>query len=308
MLPVISLTLNPCIDLSAHIPELKPDKKLHCHTLKKEPGGGGINISRVIQRFGGSTIAVYPAGGYTGDYFNKMLDHENVRSVRIHIKDFTRENIVVKEDCSNLQYRFGMPGPVMQQDEWEKILFELSSIEEMGFLVASGSLADGIPKDFFARVGEIAKQKNVKYILDTSGESLKPALANGVYMIKPNLGELAMLAGVKELNKTTATLAAREIISNKQAEVVVVSMGASGALLVTASIAEQIVAPAVKIKSTVGAGDSMVAGIVLALSEQKHITEAVQFGVACGTAATMNEGTGLCSKEDAMQLFKLITG
>ena len=98
--PVITITVNPCIDISAHVPELKPDKKLHCNRLKKEPGGGGINISRVIHRFGGSTKALYPAGGYTGDFFNNMLDEEKVQSLRIQINDFTRENIVIKEDLS----------------------------------------------------------------------------------------------------------------------------------------------------------------------------------------------------------------
>ena len=162
MSPVITITVNPCIDISAHIPALMPEKKLHCSTLKIEPGGGGINISRVIQRFGGSTIAIYPAGGYTGDFFNKMLDDEQVHSLRIPINDFTRENIVVKEDCSNQQYRFGMPGPVIQDSEWEKILLELSAINEVEFIVASGSLAPGVPEDFFARVGRIAKQKKSK--------------------------------------------------------------------------------------------------------------------------------------------------
>ena len=308
MSAVITITVNPCIDISAHIPELMPEKKLHCSTLKKEPGGGGINISRVIQRFGGSTIAIYPAGGYTGDFFNKMLDDEQVQSLRIHINDFTRENIVVKEDCSNLQYRFGMPGPVIQDREWEKILLELSAINEVEFIVASGSLAPGVPGDFFARVGEIAKLKNAKYILDTCGAPLKLALANSLYMIKPNLGELATLTGVKKLTKETATSAAKKIIYNKQAEIVVISMGAEGALLVTDSMVEHIIAPEVNIKSTVGAGDSMVAGIVMALAAKSTIKEAVQYGIACGTAATMCEGTGLCSKDDAMQLFQFMTG
>ena len=127
-------------------------------------------------------------------------------------------------------------------------------------------------------------------------------------MIKPNLGELATLAGVKKLTKDTAISAAGKIINNKQAEVVVISMGQAGALLVTDTIAEHIPAPEVKIKSTVGAGDSMVAGIVMALATKATIKEAVQYGIACGTAATMCEGTGLCNKDEAMQLFQIITG
>jgi 6-phosphofructokinase 2 len=284
-----------------------PERKLHCTSLKKEPGGGGINVSRVIKRFGGETTAIYMAGGYTGDFFTSMLHAEQVNTFVIKTENHTRENFVVADKSTNLQYRFGMPGPLINESEWMQCLREISALKGIEFIVASGSLPKAVPVDFYARIAAIAKQNNIKLILDTSEIALEAALHEGVYMIKPNLGELSFISGINELNKITAIEAARSIIDKKQCEIVVVSMGASGALLITADIAEHVMAPVVKIKSTVGAGDSMVAGIVMSLTKSKTFKEALQYGVACGTATTMNEGTALCNIEDVEHLFDLIS-
>ncbi len=303
---IITITPNPCIDISTHVEQLIPEKKLVCTSLKKEPGGGGINVSRVIKRFGGDSKAIYLAGGYTGDYFTKLLQAESVETIVIKTQNHTRENFIVAEESSKRQYRFGMPGPVIQEEEWMKCLEMLDSMNEAFYIVASGSLTTGIPLDFFARLAVIAKHKNIRLVLDTSGAALTSALEAGVYMIKPNLGELSFISGVKELDRDSAVEAARIIITKKQCEVVVVSMGAGGALLVTAEITEHVIAPPVEVKSTVGAGDSMVAGIVLSLANNKSFKEALEFGVACGTATTMKEGTALCDEADVRHLLKLI--
>ncbi len=303
---IITITPNPCIDITTHVTELIPDKKLLCTSMKKEPGGGGINVSRVIKRFGGDTKAIYLAGGYTGEFFTKMLQSESVNTNIIQTENHTRENFIVAEASSRHQYRFGMPGPVIQEKEWMKCLEMIDSLNEASYIVASGSLTTGIPVDFFARVALIAKQKNIRLVLDTSGTALTSALDAGVYMIKPNLGELSFISGVKELDTAAAIAAAKKIIAKKQCEVVVVSMGSGGALLVTAELTEQVIAPRVDRKSTVGAGDSMVAGIVLSLSKNQSFKEALQFGVACGTATTMKEGTALCDKTDVQHLLEVI--
>lgn len=303
---ILTITMNPCIDISAQIPLLVPDKKLHCTHMKKEPGGGGINVSRVIARFGGNTNAIFPAGGYTGEFFVSMLVNEEVPVTNISIEQHTRENMVVLEEKSGMQYRFGMPGPQLSEAEWKECLQKVKQAENVNYIVASGSLANAVPEDFFARLAVIAKQKQARLLLDTSGLPLKFALEEGVYLVKPNLGELASLVDTIELNIETAITAAREIIARQQAEVVVVSMGASGALLVTAAESVHFTAPVVKIRSVVGAGDSMVAGIVYSLNNGDNIKNAVRFGVACGTAATMNEGTALCRRTDVDYLIPLI--
>jgi 6-phosphofructokinase 2 len=170
-------------------------------------------------------------------------------------------------------------------------------------IVASGSVPAGVPPDIFARIGDIAKKKKAKFIVDTSGEPLKLAAAGGVYLLKPNMRELGSLVENEELTTEMAAGAAKELVAKGQCEVMVVSMGAAGALLVTREEQYVVKPPHVLIKSTVGAGDSMVAGMVLGLSNNKTMLEVLQYGVACGTAATMNPGTALCRWEDALFLY-----
>lgn len=303
---IITITFNPAIDKSTSVAALIPEKKLKCTEPVYEPGGGGINVARAIKKLGGEATAVYLAGGYTGKAFSELLIKESVQSIVIETAESTRENLVVAETASNQQYRFGMPGPHIQEHEWKDCLTAIEKINDVEYIVASGSLPKGVPTDIFARIAIIAKRKNAKLIVDTSGEALKQAVNEGVYLIKPNLGELSSLVGKEELNIELVDDVARTIIEKGNCEVVVVSMGSAGAMLVTKEMAQQIIPPAVIRRSTVGAGDSMVAGMVLSLSNNKSLIETVQYGVACGTAATMNPGTELCRWHDAEHLYRLI--
>lgn len=300
---IITITFSPCIDKSTSVPSLIPEKKMKCAAPKLEPGGGGINVARATMKLGGNPMAIYPAGGYTGKHFNDLMAKEKVPSVVIETVNETRENIIVLDESSNQQYRFGMPGTLLNENEWRKLLLAIEEAENAKFIVASGSLPPGVPPDIFARIASIAKRKNSKLILDTSGEALSQAIKEGVYLLKPNLGELSSLVGKDYLQPDDIAAAARQLIENGNCEVVVVSMGEAGALLVTRDLEEKIVPPKIERKSTVGAGDSMVAGIVFSLCNGKTILEAAQYGVACGTAATMNPGTELCHKEDADRIF-----
>lgn len=288
------------------MPALIPEKKLRCSEPVYEPGGGGINVARAIKKLGGKATALYMAGGYTGKAFTELLNKEGVDSILAEIKENTRENLVVYEVSTNQQYRFGMPGPSILKQEWEQCLAHLENIKEADFIIVSGALPPGIPIAVYSEIVSIAGRMNAKLIVDTSGEALMEAVQAGLYLIKPNLAELSSLLGKEDLNIERVDEAAKEVINKWKCEVVVVSMAAAGAMLVTENLAMHIMPPAVKIKSTVGAGDSMVAGIVLSLAQNKSIEEAVQYGVACGTAATLNAGTELCRKEDADHLYKLI--
>ncbi len=304
---IITVTFSPCIDKSTSVASLLPEKKLKCTAPKLEPGGGGINVARAIKKLGGQATAIFPSGGYTGKFFNHLLEKENIPAIIIETANETRENIIVLDESSNNQYRFGMPGTALSEGEWKQCLKVAEEINNVEFIIASGSLPTGVPTNIYAQLAKMAKNKNAKFIVDTSGEALQKALNEGVYLIKPNLGELAALAGKNELlNNNEIKNIAKDIINKGKSEIVVVSMGAAGAMLVTKDIAEIIKPPPVKRKSTVGAGDSMVAGIVFYLAKGKNIFEAVQYGVACGTAAIINSGTALCKKEDAEKIFRLI--
>ncbi|MBK8520211.1 MAG: 1-phosphofructokinase family hexose kinase [Chitinophagaceae bacterium] len=303
---IITITFSPCIDKSTAVPALVPEKKLVCAAPKLEPGGGGINIARAIKKLGGAATAIFPSGGYTGKYFNHLLEAENIDSVIIETRNETRENIIVVDQANNNQYRFGMPGTELAATEWKKCLQAVEEMSDVEFIIASGSLPPGVPDNIYALLAKIAKIKKAKFIVDTSGDALKQAVAEGVYLLKPNLGELSYLAGKKELQVNEVKNIAREIMAKGGCEVMVVSMGAAGAMLVTGEIAEICTPPVVERKSTVGAGDSMVAGIVFYLAQGKSLLQAVQYGVACGTAATLNAGTELCKKEDADRLYQQV--
>jgi len=303
MSKVITVTFNPCIDKSAVIKVLMADKKMYCSEPKFEPGGGGINVARVINRLGGEAVAVFPAGGYTGEYFTHLLKKENVPTVIVHIEHSMRENVIVLDESTNNQYRFGFPGAKLHEHEWKKCLEVIDDIRDAKYIVASGSIPEGVPEDIFARLAVIAKRKNMRLVIDTSSEALEKAFDEGVYMLKPNIGELRMLVGRPELPIHEIPAAGRQIISKRKCEVLVISMGKEGAMLLTKDTEFIVKSPEARKHSTVGAGDSMVAGIVLQLSRGKTIQEAFLYGVAAGTAATMNPGTELCYLRDADELY-----
>ena len=307
MLKIITLTFSPCIDKTTSVRELIPEKKLKCSTPTLEPGGGGINVARAIKKLGGEAIAVYPAGGYTGRHFNALLENENVQAIIIDTKNETRENVIVVDESKNQQYRFGMPGTELSESEWQQCLDVIQKENEIEFIVASGSLPPGVPLDIYARLAVIAKKKNAKLIVDTSGDALKHAANEGVYLLKPNLSELASLIGTEKIDTDDITKFARELIQKANCQVLVVSMGERGAMLITNDETHHIIPPKAERKSTVGAGDSMVAGLVLSLSQKISFKDVLKYAVACGTAATMNPGTELCKKEDVEKLVQALS-
>lgn len=307
MSSIVTITFSPCIDKSTSVSSLIPEKKLKCAAPKSEPGGGGINVARAIKKIGGEAMAIFPSGGYTGKFFNHLLEKENIPAVIIETANETRENIIVLDESANNQYRFGMPGTELTENEWKQILKTVEEMRDAEYIIASGSLPPGVPLNIYAQLAKIAKNKNARFIVDTSGEALKQAADEGVYLLKPNMSELCTLADKAVLEKKEVKDVAKAVIKKEKCEVMVVSMGAAGAMLITKEVSEIITAPTVVRKSTVGAGDSMVAGIVYYLAQGKTLLEAAQYGVACGTAATMNPGTELCKKEDVEKLFKLLS-
>lgn len=307
MSSIITITFNPAIDKTTSVDSLVPEKKMKCSDPVFNPGGGGINVARAIKKLGGEAKAIYLAGGYPGKFLNQLMIKESVNSESVEIESHTRENLIVLDKKNNQQYRFGMPGPNIIAREWKHLLEILEGQKDTAYIIASGSIPKGVPDDILARISIIAKNKKAKYIVDSSGIALKNALNEGVYLLKPNLGELSSMVGDEWMDENRVEEVAREIINKGKCEVLVISMGEKGARLVTRDVSKQIIPPPVQRKSTVGAGDSMVGGIVLSLSKGKTIIQAVQYGVACGTAATMNPGSELCRLEDAEMLYEKIT-
>jgi len=306
MSSIVTITFNPCIDKSCYVDALVPDKKLRCTPFVNEPGGGGINVARALKKLGSEALAVYLAGGYTGIVLSNLLREEKIDTMVIDTNTDTRENIMVTDKSTGLQYRFITPGNAIQEIHWQQCLQAVDHLDNLEYLVVSGSFQEGFSPDIFERLSMIAKNKHAKLVIDIPAEAMQRYTISNAYLLKPNLNELSMLAAKEELHGDEIASAARAIISKNICEVVLVSMGAAGALLVTKNITEQFMAPPVKRKSTVGAGDSMLAGIVLFLQQGKDIKDAVRFGIACGTAATMNEGTQLCNRTQAEGLYRFI--
>lgn len=297
---IVTLTVNPAIDKSTHLKGLVPEQKIRCEAPRYDAGGGGINVSKAISRLGGTSLALFTAGGFTGKLLEELINKEGISSKTIAVEAWTRENFIAVDDNTNSQYRFGFPGGKISSEEAQNILNLISNLDTQ-FLVVSGSLNEGLSDNFYQ---EIAKSAKAKLIVDTSGEALKKVLKTGAFLIKPNVGELAKLVGREQLELNEINEAAKQIIADGGAEIVVVSLGPQGAALVTKDSYEYVPAPNVAKKSTVGAGDSMVGGMVWALSQNKSLKEVIRWGVACGSAATMNEGTQLFKLEDAQRLFE----
>ena len=305
MKSIATLTVNPTVDQNTRVEQVVPERKLRCEQPRREPGGGGVNVSRAIHRLGGDSTLLYLAGGLTGDMLERLLEEEKLTQRRIPIEGWTRETLIVFEAASGQQFRFGMPGPEVREAEWMRCLDAMRALEPApGYVVASGSLSPGIPADFYARVAEVADELNARLVVDTSGEALCEAARSGAYLLKPNAGEFQALVGRPLTGEVEQLEAAQAFVRSGSCEVLVISLGAGGVLLVTSGGSEHIRTPTVPIRNKVGAGDSMVAGIVLGLARGLELRDAVRLGVAAGAAAVMTEGTELCRREDAERLYR----
>lgn len=302
---IVTLTLNPALDKSTTVERMTPEQKLRCTPMQMDAGGGGINVSKGIQKLGGQSTSVFPVGGRNGDTLLELLQTAGLRVQATTVPGATRENISVTETATNLQYRFTLPGTHLSPEDAAACLEAVRQLQPR-WLVASGSLPPGLPEHYYEEVAKLAKEIGARLIIDTSGPALTAAAAVGVYLLKPNLGELSALAGVDELAMNQVDDAAMSIVEQGKCEVVVVSLGPQGALWATKEGFEHVPAPTVKKQTTVGAGDSMVAGMVWALSEGRSLREMVQIGVACGTAATLSRGTQLFEAEQAWKLLDWI--
>ena len=302
---ILTITLNPCIDKSTHAPWLKPESKLRCAQIINEPGGGGINVSKGLHKLGVSSTALFPAGGHNGGLLQDLLHQENIPFKAIKTQVETRENWIINTEDKNEQFRFTFPGYAVE----EKCIVELIDAIRLyapTFVVASGSLPPGLPDYFYGLIAKTANAVGAKCVVDTSGAALQALQGKKAYLIKPNIGELSRMLKVDGLDIHEVDDAAQQAILNGYAEVIVVSMGAIGAWLVTKDEKYLVKAPSVKVNTTVGAGDSMVAGMVFMLQKHLPLKEVVQFGVACGSAATINRGTQLFHLEEALFLYDSI--
>jgi 6-phosphofructokinase 2 len=301
---IMTLTMNPAIDVSASVEYVIPDHKLRCGSPTYEPGGGGINVARAIRKLGGAALALFPAGGPAGALLCTLLDAEGVPHRTLSITGWTRENTNITERVTRRQFRFVMPGPTLLEHEWQSILEQVAAVEPVPrYLVASGSLPPGVPDDFYARLARMANRRGIKLVLDASGEPLGRALAEGVHVLKPSLREFEELTGEQGCEESRLPSLARRLVDAGRCEILILSLGARGVFWTSASERGRMASPTVPVQSSVGAGDSMVAGVVLSLAQGRPLADAVRVGVAAGAASVMNPGTELCRAEDVERFY-----
>jgi 6-phosphofructokinase 2 len=302
-MPIITVTLNPCIDKTFWVERLVPEVKLSAKDVRLYPGGGGINVARAICRLGGDALALWSCGGSVGEVLARLLDLESVPHHPLCILDSVRENLIVTDASSGQQYRFGMPGPELTLDEREAWLLHVrKAASSTKYAVISGSPSHNAPIEWYGELIQEMKRK-ARVVVDARGEALVKAADIGVYLVKPSLREIEELTGRQLPEDDQIGQAARSLIQRGAAEVILVSLGRGGALLATAELTGRFSAPTVPVRSTVGAGDSMVGGLIVALEQGLALADAARFGVAAAAASVMREGTELCHRDDTDRLF-----
>lgn len=302
--PTVSLTLNPALDVSTAVGRVEPVHKLRCAPPRLDPGGGGINVARMIWRLGGAAMAVYPAGGPTGQRLTSLLTAEAPSIAAIPIAGETRESFTVTDRSDAAEYRFVLPGPHLTGAEQRRcVAAALGAAAPGGFIVVSGSLPPGVGPGFLTDLAHRAKAAGLRLVVDTSGAPLTAALNAGVWLAKPNLRELSDHLGRPLPDAGARLRACRDLIAGGAATIVALSQGAEGALLVTQDDAWFAPALAIRPVSTVGAGDSFLGGLLWALQQNLPGAEALRYAMAAGAAALLSPGTELGSRASVLDLL-----
>ena len=305
MKPVVTLTVNPAIDAACIADEVVPMRKVRTRDERYDPGGGGVNVARMIHELGGEAVAFYLAGGITGQALEGLIERSGIAAVRVPIAGLTRVSLTVYETSTGHEFRFTPEGPEVTQAECHNCL-EVLSIVDCDYFVASGSLARGMPPDFYASAARLAKARGGRVVLDSSGTALHHALAEGVYLVKPSRRELEHLLGRKAATPADEEALAREVVDQGRAEVVALTLGGQGAVLATGQGVLRLPSPKVESRSAVGAGDAFLGAMVWGLANGRKIEEAFAYGVAAGAATAMTPGTELGRRAQIEQLYAKI--
>ena len=304
---IATLTVNPAVDIASTAAAVVPTHKVRTSDERFDPGGGGINVARVMHALGTDALALIMTGGVTGRLVEELLDEEGVRWQSLPIGGRTRISLNVHDRRSGLEYRFVAEGPDVGEEEWRRALDVLGEVEAE-WIVASGSLPRGVPADFYAKAAAIAARRGRKFVLDTSGAALAaavgPTVRPHIALLKLSLGELEFLAGSALPKRERQEKEAEALRRGGAAQTIAVSLGREGALLASESGVIRLGALPVEERSAVGAGDSFLAGLVLGFARGRPEREALAFALAAGSAAVTSYGTALVRREEVEALFR----
>ncbi len=302
---IAALALNPAVDMMSETDIVRPIRKIRTDRENYGPGGGGVNVAKVIVELGGNAEIVATSGGFTGRMLDDMLAAIPIPRRMIAIEGLTRISFTVFERETGQEYRFVPTGPTLSATEIAACLDAVRA-GDYGWFVASGSVPRGAPPDILAAVGEIVAEKGARYILDSSGPGLSKTLGRvPVFLVKPSLGELEALVD-RPLDGESARDAAKELVDSGKAEVVAVTMGVQGAVVATKDRAFRIFSPKVKTVSALGAGDAFVGAMTFALAAGRVLDDALMLATAAGAATAMTPVAQTCARRDVMELYEQV--
>ena len=305
---IATVTLNPSLDLTVTVDRLVVDDVIRMRSMRKDPGGKGINVSRVVNTLGGATIAYGFIGGHEGGVLSVLLAEEGILTSFVAIEGDTRINVIVSERESGTQTRINAEGPRVKVEDLEKLkerLWKMGGVYcAARFMVFAGSIPPGLPKTVYRDLIEDTQDRGIKAVLDTDGDALKYGVRAKPFMVKPNTYELERLVGrdLRNAGDQEIIQAAKEV-RDMGVEVVAVTRGGGRAVLVTGDRILLGTPPSVKVVNSVGSGDSFIAAFLLALLHGKGFEEAFQWGLAAGAATAITPGTELLKKEDFYRLI-----
>ena len=303
MRDILCVGLNPAIDVYSIADSVEPTHKVRSREVRYYPGGGAINVARVIAIMGGHPVVAYLSGGVTGLLFDGLLENHSIEKKRFEIAGSIRISYVVKEAGTGLEYRFVPEGPEVDVDEIKPLMDTVARFDGQ-YIVASGSLPRGLPSSTYTQMAALAGNAGARFVLDTSGEALREALdSGGIYLAKPSRHEMEVLVG-DELDLKGLGEAALELLSKGTVQNLAISLGADGALLANSDGIVHMPSIQTETQSAVGAGDSFVGAMIWHLSQHNEIEAAFRYGIAAGCAAVLTTGTELCRRADVDAFFE----
>ncbi|MGR3479155.1 1-phosphofructokinase family hexose kinase [Salipiger marinus] len=307
MTDILTITLNPALDLSTTTDHVVPGLKLRCDPVAADPGCGGINVARVAAELGGSARAFVALGGPTGERLAAALEDLGLPMVRMQSPGETRESLAVHDRTTGGQFRFVMPGPDWMPNDVDEALRAIAcAVPPGGIVVLSGSQPPGVPVEFPTRLCAALAERGARIIVDTSGPVLA-RLAQGTdpapAVLRMDSAEAEELAGRDLVSRADSAGFAAELVARGAAERVIVARGPDGSVMAGPDGLWQVDAANVTVLSAVGAGDSFVGAFAFGLAEGRPAPEALALGAAAASATCTTPGTQLCTRDMVLDML-----
>lgn len=294
---IYTVTLNPSLDYIVEVEDLTLGELNRTKNESKFPGGKGINVSRLLKRMGVTSSALGFVGGFTGLYIKNHLNIEEIETHFVEVHEDTRINVKLK---SNSETEVNAKGPTITELDFKKLQEQISKLTSDDTLVLAGSIPSSMEDNTYEKLVSICQKNKTKFVVDAEGELLKKVLRFKPFLIKPNHHELGELFNTSFSNAEEVIPYARQLVE-MGAENVIVSLAGEGAVLVNREVAYLSNVPKGEVRSSVGAGDSMVAGFLAKYTETKNVEQAFRYSVASGSATAFS--IGLATKEKIENLL-----